>query len=312
MKTKIYAIIFGLLLAIVVFTLFSKSEQEKISKKNKTFKIENFEEVTKILLENKDGIQISLKPSKDGWILNDKHLVRKHLFNNLREALTKMEPSSPVAKVATQNVIFQMMRNAIKVSIFKGEDKPTKVIYVGGPNLSNTASHMFLEYDGEPVNKIYEVAIPGHRGYITSRFHVKESSWRSMKIFDYNTTDFKSIDIKYFNKNENKGFTLTSNNNNYTLNFNNKEYTHEKLDKKNIVNYILNFENQNTMSYVFQKKEEQQLKDSLLNNYKFAEVIITDTKNIKKHITIVNMPTNKIKENKLEENEDQIIYDVDY
>lgn len=312
MKTKIYALIFVTLIIFLAFTMYNKSVQEKNAKKDKIFKVENFEKVTKIEISEKSGKKMSLKRVGDKWILNDKYLANMHLFKDVKEALEKMEVIKPVAKVATKNVIFEMMRNAIKVSVFEGKEKPSKVIYVGGPNLSNTASNMFLEFDGVPSQKIYEVSLPGFNGYLTTRFLVNEADWRSKKIFDYSPEEFKEISIKYFNENRKTDFVLKKNESNFLLKYNDKLVEHEDLNQENIINYVLQLRNKLVLDYSFQKPTDKPMKDSLLNVNKFAEMKIIDNENKEVFMTIVDMPMNQGSSKRYDINGDPMTYDVDY
>jgi len=56
MKTKIYAIIFALLLGIVAFTIVSNNQKENAAKKDKNFKVENFDDVTEITILDKQAV----------------------------------------------------------------------------------------------------------------------------------------------------------------------------------------------------------------------------------------------------------------
>jgi hypothetical protein len=312
MKTKIYALIFVLLIGLVGYTLFNNARQEKNSKRDKNFKVENFEAVTRIDVVEKSGEKMSMKKVGDNWILNDKYPVNMHLFKDVKEALSKMEAINPVASVATENVIFEMVQHAIKVSVFEGEDKPSKVIYVGGPNISNSASNMFLEFDGVPSKKIYEVSLPGFSGYLTTRFLVNEADWRSKEIFNYAPDEFKEIEIKYLNDSGNTDFVLAKKDDSYALKFNGNTLASAQLNQKNVISYILQLRNKLVLDYSFQKPNEAAIKDSLLSVHKFAEMKITDADNQVQLMTIVNMPVNQGSNVKYDVNGDPLIVDVDY
>lgn len=312
MKTKIYALIFVLLIGFLGFTIYNKSVQEKNANKDKIFKVDDFEKVTKIEILDKSGEQLSMKKVGSDWILNDKYLVNMHLFKDVREALEKMKVVSPVAKVAKENVIFEMMQHAIKVSVYEGKDKPSKVFYVGGPNVSNTASNMFLEFDGKPAQKIYQVGLPGFKGYLTTRFLVNEADWRSKEIFNYSPQEFKKIEFNYVNKEENTDFSLEKNDDDYTLSFNEQTIEHTDLNEENIINYILQLRNKLVLDYSFQKAEDVAMKDSLLRVNKFAEMKIIDAEDNEQLLTLVNMPVNQGSSKLYDENGDPMKLDIDY
>jgi len=235
-----------------------------------------------------------------------------HLFEEMKEALIKMEAFNPVSVVATQSVITEMIEHALKVEIFKGKAKPEKVIYIGGPNLTNTASNMLLEYDGVTMKKIYEVGIPGWRGYLTSRFLPSEDSWRSKEIFNYSLDQFKKIDIKYFNEFGFDNFSLTKEDSYYQLQIKDKIYEKEEIDNASIVNYLRVLENQNVFSYVFSKPEESFIKDSLMREKKYAEISIIDQENKENFMVIIDMPLNQGSGLQYDDKGDPMTYDIDY
>lgn len=310
MRTKIYLAIFLVLAVFAAYTLFEASAENN-TEKEKAFKVENFEEVTEILVSNKAGEKMTLKKEGDQWILNDKFPVRKHLFEEMKEALTKMEAGSPVPEIGKDVVIKQMVAEAIKVEVFKGQKKD-KVIFIGGPNLQNTASHMFLEVNGKVKDRIYNVSIPGFRGYLTTRFTIDEKEWRSKAIFSYLPQEVKEIEIKYFNHTDYEDFVLTNNNNSFSLRIGEKIYQKEELNDINIVNYLKHLDNQQLMAYSFVEEKQFYLKDSLMNVNKFAEFSITNSSNQKRSYNIISMPLNESSKQQYDENGDPMPYDIDY
>lgn len=291
-KTKIYTLIFAVLLAVVAYTLYSKSAKDKEAKKFKTFKVEDFEKVTLIKFSDTNDKKMSLKKTDKGWILNDKYPVRKHLFEEMKEALTKMEVFNTAPIAAQENAINEIMQHDIKVEIYEGDNKLIKTIHVGGPNFGNSASNMILEIDGKTSPYVYEVGIPGFRGYLTGRFLINEKEWRSKEIFTYTPNDIKEISINYY-KNEDKSFSLKKEKENFELEFNNTKYSNERINQKAVVNLLVLLEKQDVLSYSFEKQEEQYKKDSLVKVNKFADIKIVDNENNERKFTIIEMPLNE-------------------
>lgn len=310
MKTKIYLVIFLVLAVFAGYTLYTSSSENNIEKE-KAFKVENFEAVTEILVSNKAGQKMSLKKVDEQWILNDKFPVRKHLFEEMKDALTKMEAGSPVPEIGKDVVVKQMVAEAIKVEVFKGKKKD-KVIYIGGPNLRNTASHMFLEVNGKVSDRIYNVSIPGFRGYLTTRFTIDENEWRSKDIFSYAPQDVKEIEIKYFNHSEYDNFILKHENNNFSVVVNDQTFTAEQLNEQNIVNYLKLFDKQQLMAYSFVEPELHPLKDSLLRVNKYASLSITHQNEQVQHINVISMPLHEASIKQYDDNGDPMLYDVDF
>lgn len=292
-KTKIFILIIAILLGIVAYTFYNKNAKEKEAKKFKTFKVEDFSKVTMLKFSDTNDKKMTLKKTEKGWILNDKYPVRKHLFEEMKEALTKMEVFNPAPLVAQENAINEIMQHDIKVEIYEGKNKPTKTLHIGGPNISSTASYMILEIDGKTSPLVYEVGIPGFRGYLTGRFLIGEKEWRSIELFSYTPSDIKELNIKYYNE-EDQSFKLEREGNSYSLEFDGKTFESNKLKEKDIVNLLLNLEEQYVMTYDFLKKEQHHERDSLYEANKYLDLKITDTKGETKNFTIISMP---LKEN---------------
>lgn len=311
-KTKTYSIIFALLLAIVAFTFYNKYSKEKKDNQFKTFKVKDFSKVTMLKFSDKLGRKMLLKKVDNAWILNNKYPVRTHLFKEMSEALTKMKAFHTVSLAGQENAINNILQQGIKVEIYEGKNKPTKTIHIGGPNHTSTASYMILEIDGKTSPMVYEVGIPGFRGYLTGRFLIDENEWRSKEIFTYLPSDIKQIKIDYNNNNNNKSFILTKEGENYSLEFNDKKITHEKLNQKAIVNLLLTFEKQNVLTFEFEKQEEQAKKDSLYKINKFAEVKILDINNNTKELSIIEMPLRHNSKQIYDKQGYELAYDPDF
>jgi hypothetical protein len=311
MKTKLYLGIFGVLMLIAIYTFYDQFIKNN-PEKEKAFKVENFEKVSQINITDREGKVIQLtKNENDEWILNNQYKVRQHLFDEMKKALTEMEAVTKVPEIGKKAVITQMVEGAIKVEVFKGKKKD-KVIFIGGPNFRNTASNMFLEINGKASKNIYEVAIPGFRGYLTSRFIVDETAWRDKEIFAIPANDIKKINVEYFNNAKFENFELLANNNEYTLKTGSGTFQNNQLSSEDIVRYLLHFENQQVMSYVFLEPSEQQLKDSLMNINKYATLRITNTQNKVIKVDVVDMPLSETSNKQYDENGDPMRYDIDY
>lgn len=310
MKTKIYLFVFAILIAIAGYTLYQANAKGDTAKE-KDFKVENFEDVTEINITDRMGKNMNLKKVDENWILNDKYPVRELLFEEMKEALTKMEAYSPVPNIGKNTIIEQMVAEAVKVEVFKGRKKD-KVIYVGGPNLQNNASHMFLEIKGKASKQIYNVGIPGFKGYLTTRFLVNENEWRSKEIFSYLPSEIKEVKVKYFTDAGYDDYSLTNEKNNFTLEVGGKKFSAEDLNVNNIVNYLKMFENQQVMSYIFSEPVDKGLKDSLLVVNKYAEFNLIDQQNKAHKVTLLNMPLNESSKQQYDENGDPMAFDVDY
>ena len=143
---------------------------------------------------------VSLQRSDGCWILNDSLFANQSSINLILKTVKEMRVKNPVARSALKNVIERMGIQNTKVDIFSN-NKKIKTIYIGGETADQLGTFMMLEGAKEP----YVVYIPGFNGYLSSRFHCRESDWRDKNIF----RNFKKI--SYFNPSINGESGIKSN-----------------------------------------------------------------------------------------------------
>lgn len=308
MKTKIYLLILLALIIVSVYTLAPKSSSEE---KFKAFKVEDFDAVNQIILTSRKGQKLVLKKVDNAWIVNDKYPVRQHLFDGMKEALTQMEIISPVANVAHESALNEMIENAIEVEIYK-KGKLEKTILIGGPNFENNASRMLLEINGKTSERIYNVSIPKCRCFLTTRFLPDEREWRSKKLFSLTPQQVALAEIKYFGRANFPAFELKQENHKVSVKLNDKTYTEQDLNTTYISNYLLQFDKQHLMAYTTEEMLSIGARDSLLAEKKYADFTLTDTDGKKYNYTITDMPLNRASKRQYDEKGYQMTYDIDY
>lgn len=201
MKNKALIIAVFILGAIAIYLVLN-NKNSTIKQELKDFAVEDTASLFKIFLADKGNQQALLERQNDGsWKVNGKFFVRKDALKILFETLKRMEIKAPVAKAAYNNVIKSIAAGAIKVELYKkNEEKPFKVIYVGGETPDHLGTYMLLENSSSP----FVMQIPGFNGYLSSRFIVSEEGWRDRSIFNYSnpTQQISSIALENFNKPE--------------------------------------------------------------------------------------------------------------
>ena len=99
--------------------------------------------------------------------------------------------------VATAPKFRDIATKATKVEIYQGDDKPSKVYYVGNATNDHQGTYMVLEIDGVKSTVPFVMFIPGNYGYLTSRFFTEAQQWRDAIVFKYAPEAIKSIEINY-------------------------------------------------------------------------------------------------------------------
>lgn len=202
-KNLIQIIILSILLAIVVIAQFVPvgnsrlMDMLKINKKGtlkelRDFNIEDTGKVDRIFMVDKENKTLDLTREKGNkWIVNGKFPANKYNVNLLLNTMHMMRIKSPVARSAEENIIKKLATKSVKVEAYDG-DELMKTFYIGGVTQNQTGTYALLEGSSKP----FIIEIPGFRGYLSSRFHAVENLWRSSRIFQYDETELKQINVK--------------------------------------------------------------------------------------------------------------------
>lgn len=192
MKNLKYILLLALLVVAGYFFFSNKKSTLKTEKTE--FAVEDTASVTKIFMADQQGRKITLERlGKGQWKVNDKYLARQDGINILLETMKRLSIKSPVNKAAFENVVKQISVSGIKVEIYQGESKPSKVYYVGTSNQNHTGSYMLLENSTVP----FLVHLEGFYGFLTPRYFVNENEWRDRSIFRYNYGEIQSIKVEH-------------------------------------------------------------------------------------------------------------------
>lgn len=202
-KNLLQIIILAILLGIVILAQIVPvgnsrlMDMLKINKKGtikelRDFNIEDTSRIDKVFMVDKESQTLELKRENGNkWIVNGKYPANKYHVNLMLKTLHMMRIKSPVAKSAEKNIIKQLATKSIKVEVYD-EDELLKTFYIGGVTQNQTGTYAILEGSAKP----FIVEIPGFRGYLTSRFHTIENTWRSARIFQYGENEMKRINVK--------------------------------------------------------------------------------------------------------------------
>ena len=184
----------AIILIILVYYSYktqNRSSSTRLDKRN--FEVSDTSKIGRIELSNRNLQMVSLRRSNGCWTLNDTLFANQSSINLILKTINEMRVKNPIARSALKNVIERMGIQNTKVDIFSN-NKKIRTIYIGGETADQLGTFMMLEGAKEP----YVVHIPGFNGYLSSRFHCKESDWRDKNIF----RNFKKI--SYFNPSTNE------------------------------------------------------------------------------------------------------------
>lgn len=157
------------------------------------FAIEDTGAIERIFIADKLGHNSLLERKGTGyWTVNDKYTARQDAVKNLLITLSKMKVKAPVAESMEANVLKDLSGPVQrKVEVYAG-GRRIKTFYVGGETIDKNGTFMLLEHSSKP----FEVYVPGHKGFLQTRFITDERIWRDQSIFALEKNAIRSITVQ--------------------------------------------------------------------------------------------------------------------
>jgi len=285
MKKNGFIIGLIVILAIAAFVLISRNSNSSIKRELRDFAIEDTASIDRIFMVRKDNQQVTLTRVNSRWMVNDKYLVRTDAIDNLLKTLNRIRVKSPVSASMLDNAVKMLATRNTKVEVYHNK-KLLKTIYVGGPTQDQMGTFMMLEGSSVP----FIIHIPGFVGYLTTRFFVEETAWRSTELFNYNFNDIKSVSV--INDDDPQGsFQLTSEGNNkYSLTSPVSSIVQGTLDSVGIRFYISQFEKVNFE--FFADSLPLYIRDSLMAAKPYRKLVLEDRAGTIRKLTAWKRPSN--------------------
>lgn len=306
-KTYGYILILIVLLSIGAITIFKNIKEER-QKDNRSFAVKNVHDITKIILKDKEGNTMLLTKADGYWILNNNYKARKQYVKELLDVITNIYAEKPLAKAAQQNAIKQMTIKSTRVEVYtKNQKKPSKVYYVGGVSPSKAGTNMILEIGGKPTEKVYEVKLPGFKGFVSDRFYINEELWRDMSLFDLLPNEIAEIKLEYLQEDSAQSYKLLQDNGVFTLVKGTENLENDTLYEQVVASYLLNFKQKTVEAYA---PKEWNL-DTIYQKYKFANLEIKDIRDNNYQVEIFMKPSDPKSKRQFEDDGDKVLYDVD-
>ena len=206
MKNNRTIAIVAIVLLIITIVLIYRSNTSTIKRELRDFALKDTALVTKIFMVDKSNQSILLeRGSHSEWVVNKKFPARKDAVDLILKTLNRMRVKSPVPKAAFNTVVRNMATSSVKVEVYTNGSSPEKVFYVGGTTQDYFGTYMMLENSSTP----FVMHIPGFAGYLSSRFFLDESQWRSQTICKYTFEQIASIKLLN-NEHQDKSFSIES------------------------------------------------------------------------------------------------------
>jgi hypothetical protein len=154
------------------------------------FRAPDQNKIDRVVLESQDR-RVTLRYDGTRWRVNDKYDADRHLIDVLFATFSKAVPKRPVSVHRLDSANAQLDTFGTTVSLFEGTTLQKKFQAGGDP--AGTES-WFRESNSR---KVYLVAIPGYRVYVSGIFKLDEGGWRDKRIFNFNWRNFKTLEVRY-------------------------------------------------------------------------------------------------------------------
>ncbi|MCB9361448.1 MAG: DUF4340 domain-containing protein [Flavobacteriales bacterium] len=275
-NNKPLLIILVVLLAIAAY-FFTTNNSSTLKSRDgvlSDFTIEDTTTIDKIFISNSSGESVTLiKGEGNDWLVDGKHKARPESISLLMTTFAQIQVKSPVSSTELKNVITSIATESVKVEIYQGDDKPSKVYYVGGSTQNHQGTFMLLEKDGVKSSEPFVTHIPGFYGYLTTRFYSNATTWRDAAIFKYAAGEIKEIEIDYFDRPE-ESFLIEQNGTSISLYGKQEAKLINNFDSTKVKAYLTFFDRVYYENVLLNVTEAQ--KDSIINTQPYFSIKVTD------------------------------------
>jgi hypothetical protein len=304
MKNNKLLLVIFILIAITAGYYIYQTKYSTVRQELRDFAVKDTANITKFFLADRNGNSITLTKQGQQWLLNDKMKARRSNILNLLEVIYRVDVRTKVAKAAYNNVIKGLASSAIKCEIYlNNQDKPSKVIYVGGQTEDGMGTFMMLENSNSP----FITQIPGFNGYLTPRFNPILNDWKEPLLFSYAPGELKSIEISYANFPENS-FRLTEENGRRTVTALDGSQPIQSIDTIACINY---FDMYRIVYYETMSNLKKEKVDSITSLPPSIIIKAVDKKNQSIEVDIYRAPVSKSSLAQLDTLGNPLKFDID-
>jgi hypothetical protein len=268
-KEPIRLLIFvTILLSIGAFFVWvNDNKTSTLNIKETEFSIPDTANVNKIFLASKLGWQTTLEKINGQWYINKMYKASHGMVKMLMGTMHMQRIKRPVFAGERNTVIKNIAARGTKVEVYiNGEI--FKTFYVGGNTNKSEGTYFIMKGSENP----FVVYLPGLRGFLDSRYIVKEDDYRDTQLFASSFKSLKRISVRY-PKNLEKSFFIQKQEGELKL------FGPEKFDQTQVDNYILNLKNTHIVNYLdLENDKVRVIYDSLINLVPDAEIEVEDSK----------------------------------
>jgi hypothetical protein len=269
-----------LVLTGVLYFLKGSPDEGGFDLADRSFKIENTDEVESVSIERKNYPVIIFNKQGDNWYLNNGRMARPEGIQNIFAIMKKLRIKYIPNKSAAVKIHESIEKDGIKVNFFGKNDKFIKSFLLG-PDLGDGTSTAFLMKGSKQP---YAMEALGFTGSIRTRFVFDMNEYETKDIFATPAENIKEVTVKY-PKDKPASFTIKKSLTGTEF-FN--PYTNTKLPKFNealVEPYLTNFQ-----KIIAEYNDAgNPYRDTISASIPFAEVTLKDAKGDYRIATFYNL-----------------------
>jgi hypothetical protein len=180
------------LILLIVLTLltggvywFTMREEKSVVDKDhfKNFDLKATDEIT--LRSKMDTVELAVENGK--WLVNKQYVANREMIDVLFATIMAAEPRRPVSAAMNDSVYQSLEDLGVRVTL-SAAGKPQAEMLVGG-NSGKSQAYFALPAE----RRVYIMAIPGYRVYVSGIFESPEAGWRTTRVFDFNWENFQEL-----------------------------------------------------------------------------------------------------------------------
>ncbi|WP_456462879.1 hypothetical protein [Reichenbachiella sp.] len=204
-KIKKLSFVFVGLLVASLLLMWAGKKDRIVSVDKNLFAIADTTLMTGIVIQSEQQ-EISIQRKENDWRINDQYKADPQLVYLSQRILNAVQTQRPVSQSNLNAIKGELEKEGklVAVQLSTGEEKK---FYAGG-NAAKTTAY----FGNEDLSKIYTVAIPGYKSYLSGIFELSLNQWRDRVLFasswrtiqnltiDYSSPEFTDLNIYFENQ----------------------------------------------------------------------------------------------------------------
>ncbi|WP_235295879.1 hypothetical protein [Portibacter marinus] len=271
------------ILAILGYFLVknNNTSSSSIDIRDRQFAIKEREDISKILLAQRNGRKMILEKKGDIWVANGKHEVHSNVMGNLLDVLTGLQLKYIPPKAAYDNMMKAIGRLGIKVEVYNEKGVLLKGYQVGGTTGGELGTVFLMDGYTQP----YVLELPNFEGSLRGRFLVDNVDHiRDRTVFSYDREEIKQISVRYPKEEKQSFMVVRESNDKFEVKPYNKDgYSISGEAKAGAIQaFVRAFQDVDAEAY----ENNHPLKDSIQSLVPIAVVSVTDIQDQTKSVRL--------------------------